>query len=136
MIWAAWYMLCGVTAVVICLFRNIHRTYIYVMLTNIALTIIFICVLLFFTVGIFVAALVTVILVMLSIGAIPIAYSHLEGNMPGWVKIIVATVIGAGVIGISVAGWATNVVSDFAVFTFLMGALFVVFFLVASAMYL
>jgi hypothetical protein len=46
-------------------------------LINIVLTAAFICLLLFLTVQIFPAILVTIIILLLAVGAVPVAYNHL-----------------------------------------------------------
>jgi hypothetical protein len=135
MVWSGWYILCGGALIIIGLFRNIHKNYIYLLIGNIAATIVFICVLLFFTVEVVFAALVTVVLCMLAVGAIPVAYNYIEGNPPLAVKLICGGVIVLGVVGVAVAGWITDYVSDLAVFSFVMGAIYVVFFLMASIMF-
>lgn len=135
MVWSGWYILCGAAQVVLSFLLNIKKTYIYILLANIAAAAVFICLLLFFTVDVLPAALVTVILCVIAVGSIPIAYNNLEGHTPLAVKLICGGVIVVGVIGIAIVGWVTNYISDFAVFTFVMGALYVVLFLMASVMF-
>lgn len=135
MIWSGWYILCLGALIVIGLFRNIHKNYIYLLIGNLAATIVFICILLYMTVSIIPATLVTLILGMLAIGAIPVAYNTLEGQTPLAVKLICGGVILAGIIGVAVAGWATNYAGNLAVFSFVMGAIYIVLFLTASIMF-
>ena len=77
MIWSCFYIIVAVATVIQGFLRNIKRPYIYVMAANIFLTMTYICVVLYMTVQVFTASVVTVILVLLSVGAIPIAYSTL-----------------------------------------------------------
>lgn len=81
------------------------------------------------------AALVTIVLCILAIGAVPIAYNSLEGNTPLAVKLICGGLIVVGVGGIAIVGWVSNYVSDFAVFSFVMGAVYFVLLLMGSAMF-
>lgn len=135
MIWAGWYILCLGALIVLGLFRNISKNYIYLLIGNLAATIIFICVLLFITVSVVPATLVTLILGMLAIGAVPVAYNTLEGHVPLAVRLICGGIILAGIIGVAVAGWVTNYASDLAVFSFVMGAIYIVIFIMASIMF-
>lgn len=76
-VWAGWYTMSAVAALVFSLLRNIKRSYVYLMVINILLTVLYVCLLLFLTSSVFVAGLVTAILLMLGIGAVPIAYNNL-----------------------------------------------------------
>ena len=135
MIWSGFYILMAVVMVIQGCLRNIKRAYIYLMVVNIFLTIVFLCVILYFTIQVFEATLVTVILLLLAIGSIPIAYSNLEGRIPKAVKIICGSIIVIGVAAIAVVGWNFNVASNFAIFSFVMGSIYVVLFIMASIMY-
>ena len=135
MVWSIFYILVALAMIIQGFLRNIKRTYIYIMTVNIFLTMVFICVILYLTVQVFTATLVTVILVLLSVGAIPIAYSTLENRIPTVVKVICGLVIGIGVAAIAVLGFVFKVASNFAIFSFVMGALYVVLFLIAAIMY-
>ena len=77
MIWAAFYMLVAVVMIIQGCLRNIKRAYIYVMVANLFLTIAYLCIILYLTIQVFVATLVTAVLLLLAVGAIPIAYSNL-----------------------------------------------------------
>jgi hypothetical protein len=136
MIWCGWYILCLLAMVIQGALRNIKRTYIYLLVLNILLTMVFVCLLLFLTVSVFPATLVTVILVMLSVGAVPIAYSNLEGHIPTPVKATCGLVIGVGVGSIAGIGLAFDVASNFAVFSFVMACIYLVLFVMAIIMYI
>jgi hypothetical protein len=121
--------------VVLGLLRNIKRTYIYLLLANIALTAVFICILLFATQPPFPAALATLVLCLLAIGAVPVAYNNLEGSVPTSVKATCALLIVSGVVTIAVLGYVLQVASNFAIFSFVMWAGYIVLLLTASAMF-
>ena len=135
LIWAGIYILVSGAAVAYGLFRNIKRGVVYMMLVNIGLTGVFVCLLLFMTVEVFQAALVTLVLCLLAIGAVPVAYNHLNGSIPTYIKIITGSLIFLGVVGTAITGFFLNVASDFAVFSFVAGSIYLVLFILASALY-
>ena len=135
MIWSCFYIIVAVAMIVQGFLRNIKRPYIYIMVANVFLTMAYICVILYMTVQVFTASVVTVILVLLSVGSIPIAYSTLEGRIPTAVKVICGLIIGLGVAAIAVVGWVFNVASNFAIFTFVMVSMYIVLFIIASIMF-
>jgi len=135
MAWAIFYIIVGVAMVIQGFLRNIKRPYIYVMTVNIFVTMAFICIILFLTVHFYVATVVTVILVLLSVGAIPIAYSTLENRIPTAVKVVCGLIIGIGVAAIAVVALAFGVASNFVVFSFVMGAIYLVLYTLAAVMY-
>lgn len=136
MAWSGWYIIVGAACITMGFARNIDKKYIYLLIANVAATIVFVCTILFLTIETFMAVLVTAILLMLSLGSVPIAYNNIEGNTPTIIKIICACLIGGGVAAIAIVGWVTDVGSNFAVFSFVMGAIYAVLFVVASAMFL
>lgn len=136
MAWSGWYIIVGAACITMGFARNIDKKYIYLLIANVAATIVFVCTILFLTIETFMAVLVTAILLMLSLGSVPIAYNNIEGNTPTIIKIICACLIGGGVAAIAIVGWVTDVASNFAVFSFVMGAIYAVLFVVASAMFL
>ena len=104
-------------------------------LANITLTAVFICLLLFFTVQLFIATLVTIVLFLLVVGAVPVAYNHLEGGTPTHVKVICGILILAAVVGMAVMGYILKVANNFAIFSFVMAAIYIVLFVIASALF-
>lgn len=135
LIWAALYIFCSGAAVAYGLFRNIKKTVIYMILVNIILTGVFVCLLLFLTVSIFPAALVTMMLFLLAVGAVPVAYNHLEGNTPTSVKIICGLLITVGVVSMAVIGHMLQVADNFAIFSFVMASIYIVLFVIATALF-
>ena len=135
-IWAFWYLLCSVAFLVFSVVRNIKKNYIYLMAINIILTVIYLCVILFLTISAYVAGLVTAILFMLGVGSVPIAYNYIENRIPKVVKIVCGGIIVAGVVGIAVVGVVFQVASHFAIFSFVMGAVYIVLFSTATIIYL
>jgi hypothetical protein len=134
-IWSAWYLLAAVGMLIFSLLRNIKRSYVYLMVVNILLTVLYVCVLLFLTTSVFVAGLVTAILLMLGLGAVPVAYNSLEGRIPTAVKVVCGALIVVGVVAIAVVGFVFQVASNFAVFSFVMAAIYIVLFAVGSILY-
>ena len=106
------------------------------MVVNIALTMVYMCVMLYLTIQVFSATLVTVILLLLAIGSIPIAYSNLEGRIPTAVKVICGSIIILGVAAIAVLGFVFNIASNFAIYSFVVIAIYIVLFIMATIMFL
>jgi hypothetical protein len=104
-------------------------------LANITLTAVFVCLLLFFTVEIFIATLVTIVLFLLAVGAVPVAYNHLEGSTPTHVKVICGFLILTAVVGMALMGYILKVANNFAIFSFVMVAIYIVLFVIASALF-
>ena len=77
MFWSGWYILSSVAMIIYGLLRNMKKTYVYIIAINILVTMIYICVLLFFTVSLISAGFVTIILFLLSVGAVPVAYNSI-----------------------------------------------------------
>ena len=50
-------------------------------------------------------------------------------------KVICGILLIGGIIALAVLGFAFNLASDFAVFSFVMGSLYIILFVIASAMY-
>jgi hypothetical protein len=99
------------------------------------LTIFFICIFLGFTVQPIAAIVVGIILAMAIVGAIPIAYVYIKGSLPFELKIVCGGIIVIGVIVISLLGFLLDLISDFAVFSFVMGVIYIILMIVASVIF-
>ena len=72
---------------------------------------------------------------LLAVGAVPVAYNHLEGGTPTHVKVICGILILAAVVGMAVMGYILKVANNFAIFSFVMAAIYIVLFVIASALF-
>lgn len=134
-VWSGWHILCTAGVLSLGLARGIKKQCIYQLLASITLTAVYICAMLFATVSSLAATIVTVVIVMLAIGAVPIAYNQLEGSTPKVVKGVCGSIIVVGVVGTAILGKVSGFASNFAIFSFVMGSLYVVMFVVASILF-
>lgn len=77
MLWAAGYVGAAVGLVVYAVAKKVRKQLIYWLLFNIAMTLLFICLFLGFTQPPIDAGLVSILITMACVGAIPIAYSYI-----------------------------------------------------------
>ncbi len=134
-VWSGWYILCTASVLVLGLARGIKKSYVYQLLAIITLTAIFICIILYATVSALAATIVTVVICLIAIAAVPIAYNKLEGSTPLAVKIICGVIIVGGVIGMSILGKISGFADNFAIFSFVMVSLYIIMFVAASVMF-
>jgi len=135
MLWAAIYIIFTASMLGYGILKSMKKQYIYLLILNISLTLCFICIFLGCTVQPIIAIVVSIILAIACVGAIPIAYVYIEGTLPFALKIVCGSVIVGGVILISLLGFLLDVVSDFTVFSFVMGAIYIILMVVASVMF-
>ena len=77
MVWSGLYIVATTAMLAEGLLRNIQRSYIYLLMLNIGLTIVFICLILYLTIEVFPATIVTTGIILLVVGCIPVAYNNL-----------------------------------------------------------
>lgn len=135
MVWAGFYISTLVSMLALGITKKIKKQLIYWLLLNIAMTIVFICVFLGFTAPVLLAVIVSVVLFLLCIAAIPIAYIYIEGHLPTYVKAICGIAIIGGVIILALMGFILQIASNFAIFTFIMISLYVILFIVATVIF-
>lgn len=95
----------------------------------------FICLFLGFTASLAVSVVVSIIMLMSFVAAIPITYVYLELALSLALKIVCATIIVGGVLSIAFLGFLLDVVSDFTVFSFVMGAIYIIIMIVSSVIF-
>jgi hypothetical protein len=135
LIWAGIYIISLAGMISYGVAKKIEKKLIYWLILNLGLTICFICIFLGFTVPPIIAIIVSVVLFLACIGAIPVAFVYIEGHLPTYIKIICGVVIGGGVATLSVIGFAYGFASNFAVFTFVILCIYVILMIVASAIF-
>lgn len=135
MVWAAVYIL-GLSGMLsFGVVKKIEKSLIYWLVLNVGLTICFICIFLGFTVPPIIAIIVSVVLFLACLGAVPVAYIYIEGHLPTYIKVICGVFIGGGVVILSIIGFVFGFASDFAVFTFVMAAIYIILMIIGGAIF-
>jgi hypothetical protein len=116
--------------------KKIEETLIYWLIANLGLTILFICIFLGFTVPPLAAIVVSVVLFLACIGAVPVAFVYIKGHLPTPVKALCGIFIIGGIVGLSIAGFVLGFASNFAVFTFIMACIYIILMLIGGVIFL
>ena len=99
------------------------------------MTIFFICIFLGFKAEPIVAIIVSAILLMACVAAVPVAFLYIEGYLPTYIKAICGSIIGGGTVTLSVVGFSLGFASDFAVFTFIIFSVYIVLMVVGGTIF-
>jgi hypothetical protein len=115
--------------------KKIEKNLLYWLILNLGLTICFICIFLGFTAPPLIAAVVSAILLIACVGAVPVAFIYIEGHLPTYVKAICGVIIGGGIIVLSIMGFSLGLASNFAVFSFIMTCTYIVLMVIGGALF-
>lgn len=115
--------------------KKIEKKLVYNLIFNVFLTICFICIFLALTNDAIIAIIVSITLFMICVGAVPVAFQHIEGHLPNYIKIICGVVIGGGIIGLSIASIFLNFASNFAVFSFDMSCIYLILLIIGLSIF-
>lgn len=115
--------------------KKIEKKLVYCLIVNVFLVICFICLFLALTNDAIVAVIVSITLFMICVGAIPVAFQHIEGHLPTYIKIICGVVIGGGIAGLSIGSVLLNYASNYAVFSFDMGCLYLILVIIGLSIF-
>lgn len=135
MVWAGIYILCLAGMLSYGVAKKIKKSLVYWLILNTGLTICFICLFLAFNVPAIIAIIVSVVLFLACIGAIPVAFFNIEGHLPTYIKVICGTIIGGGVIALSIIGFVLEFASNFAVFTFVLISIYLILMMIGGGMF-
>ena len=105
------------------------------LILNIGLTIAFLIIFIFFTLSTMIAILISIIIGMICIGAIPLAFNRIQGSVPTVVKVICGICIVGSITVLSIVAFMNNFASNFAIFSFIIIASYIIVFLLASLVF-
>jgi hypothetical protein len=135
MVWAAIYIIALTGMLAYGVVKKIQKSLIYWLIANLGLTICFICVFIGFKAPAIVAIIISAVLFMACVAAVPVAFLYIEGYLPTFIKAICGIIIGGGVIVLSVIGFVLGFASDFAVFTFVMFCIYIILMVIAGGIF-
>lgn len=135
MVWATIYIISLTGMLSYGVTKKIKKSLIYWLLLNTGLTICFICLFLAFNEPIILAIIVSVVLFLVCVGAIPVAFIYIEGHLPTYIKAICGSIIGGGVIALSIVGFNLGFASNFVVFTFVILSIYIILMIIAGGMF-
>jgi hypothetical protein len=135
MVWAVIYIISLAGMLSYGVAKKMNKSLIYWLILNTGLTICFICLFLAFNAPAIIAIIVSVVLFLVCIGAIPAAFLNIEGHLPTYIKAICGSIIVGGVISLSIVGFALGFASNFAVFTFVLISIYLILMIIGGGMF-
>lgn len=130
--WAAIFLTLSVISLILGFLSEVERKAMVILSVLAGLSVLFICLLISFAYAIFAGVIIAVISLLVIIGMLPIYYLVSEGNIPKKVIIMVSIIIGGIVIASAVVAFILKIASNFAIYSFVVGFIYIVIFIIAT----
>lgn len=121
LVWAVIYLMLAGAMIGIGINKKLDIKIIIALGIKILLTLVFICAILGVSFDPQVVIVTATIIVLVAFSLIAVYFRLKQDNVPRWVSILIGCIVFAGIATLAGLGFAFDIVSDFAVFTIIMG---------------